>query len=132
MVNKLLLVVMLFIATNVSCMEMFKRGDTCKIVAGPLKGSGDTILIDCTAYDKCGVETIEAVVKDKDLLIFPNISTYVKHCAKTDKKLDLHTLSVDDLKEDHRGVFYYGHSIETGIGSYFHPTWLEKIEKKVS
>lgn len=130
MVKKLLLVAVLFGVNNLSCMETFKRGDTCKVVAGPLQENGDTILIDATAYDKWHVNTVEAVIEDKKLLIYPAISIYVARCLKPDTKIDLHTLSVDDLKEDHRGIFYYGHSKETGRGSCFHPTWLEKIEEK--
>jgi hypothetical protein len=114
-------------------METFKRGDKCKIVSGPFKESNDTIIIRGTAQDTWSVDIVEAVLTtNKNLLMLPAITIYMAHCVKEDKQRNFPNFSINDLKEDHKDVFYYGHSQKTNFGNCFHPTWLEKIEDNAS
>lgn len=134
MIKKLLIIVLLG-TLNYSCMAMFKKGDKCKLVFGYEKHCNETIIIEGIASDMFGVDNIETLLKNKrELVAYPSITIYLTECIKKGAlekyKGDWFNMSINDLKEDHKGVFYYG-KIQ-GRGFCFHPTWLEKIEDNAS
>lgn len=141
MFKKALLVLSLFGMLDFSCIAMFKKGDECKIVSGYLVECEETIIIDGTCRELFGVRDIEAVMENEKLWNNPSLANYLSICLRgidDEPCLELVNAvrgcgarSAGYLKQDCRGVFYYGKLKESGRGFCLNPVWLKKIEENV-